>query len=54
MGGYFFCSDSTATINVANAIISTNVSNTVMIITPFQEKGSESPPMKSLITLYLL
>ena len=47
MGGYFFCSDSIATVNVAKAIIKTNDSNTVIRVTPFQ-KGSELPPMKAL------
>ncbi len=39
MGGYFFCSDSIATVNVANEIINTNASNTVIASPPFNKKG---------------
>ena len=46
LGGYFFCSDSIATINVANETIKINASNTVILSPPFKKGGAtthESP-----------
>ena len=51
MGGYFFCCDSIATINVAKEIIKIKLSNTVIRHHPLS--GNEPPPMKALLQILL-